>query len=73
MKAPFDIQSIYHDDKFTYITTKATEKFAVYDMKDGKPNLVSYDLRNGTYIIPIVMDNGYVQLGKKKMSFTRKS
>jgi type IV secretion system protein VirB9 len=42
-------------------------------MKDGKPNLVSYDLRNGTYVIPIVMDNGYVQLGKKKMSFTRKS
>jgi type IV secretion system protein VirB9 len=73
MKAPFDIESIYHDDKFTYITTKATEKFAVYDMKDGKPNLVTYDLRNGTYIIPIVMDNGYVQLGKKKMSFTRKS
>jgi len=73
MKGPFDIESIYHDDKFTYITTKATEKFAVYDMKDGKPNLVTYDLRNGTYIIPIVMDNGYVQLGKKKMSFTRKS
>lgn len=73
MKAPFDIESIYHDDKFTYITTKATEKFAVYDMKDGKPNLVSYDLRNGTYVIPLVMDNGYVQLGKKKMNFTRKS
>ena len=73
MKAPFDIESIYHDDKFTYITTKASEKFAVYDMKDGKPNLLTYDLRNGTYVIPIVMDNGYVQLGKKKMSFTRKS
>jgi len=38
--APFDIQSIYHDDKFT----------------DGKPNLVAYDLREGTYIIPKVMD-----------------
>ena len=72
-ESPFDVSAIYHDDKFTYITTKATEKFAVYDMKDGKPNLVTYDLRNGTYIIPIVMDNGYVQLGKKKMSFTRKS
>lgn len=71
-KAPFDIESIYHDDKFTYIKTTAPEKFSVYDMKDGKPNLVSYDLRNGTYIIPIVMDNGYVELGKKKMSFTRK-
>ena len=71
-ESPFDIQSIYHDDKFTYIKTNAPEKFSVYEMKDGKPNLVTYDLREGTYIIPKVMDDGYVQLGKKRMSFTRK-
>ncbi len=71
-EAPFDIQSIYHDDKFTYIKTNAPEKFSVYEMKDGKPNLVTYDLREGTYIIPKVMDNGYVELGKKRMSFARK-
>jgi len=71
-EAPFDITSIYHDDKFTYIKTTAPEKFSVYEMKDGKPNLISYDLREGTYIIPKVMDNGYVELGKKKMEFTRK-
>ena len=71
-QAPFDIQSIYHDDKFTYIKTNAPEKFSVYEMKDGKPNLVTYDLREGTYIIPKVMDDGYVELGKKKMSFARK-
>ena len=69
---PFDIQSIYHDDKFTYIKTSAPEKFSVYEMRDGKPNLINYELRNGTYIIPKVMDNGYVELGKKKMDFTRK-
>jgi type IV secretory pathway VirB9-like protein len=71
-EAPFNIQSIYHDDKFTYIKTNAPEKFSVYEMKDGKPNLVSYDLREGTYIIPKVMDSGYVELGKKKMEFARK-
>jgi type IV secretory pathway VirB9-like protein len=71
-EAPFDIQSIYHDDKFTYIKTTAPEKFSVYEMKDGKPNLVSYDLRQGTYIIPKVMDSGYVELGKKRMDFSRK-
>jgi len=71
-EAPFDIQSIYHDDKFTYIKTTAPEKFSVYEMKDGKPNLVSYDLREGTYIIPKVMDSGYVELGKKRMDFSRK-
>lgn len=69
---PFDIQAIYHDDKFTYIKTDAPEKFAIYDMKDGKPNLINYQLRGDTYIIPQVMDSGYVQLGKKKMEFSRK-
>jgi type IV secretion system protein VirB9 len=71
-EAPFDIQSIYHDDKFTYIKTNAPEKFSVYEMKDGKPDLVNYDLRDGTYIIPKIMDSGYVELGKKRMNFTRK-
>jgi type IV secretion system protein VirB9 len=71
-EAPFDIQSIYHDNKFTYIKTNAPEKFSVYEMKDGKPNLITYDLREGTYIIPKVMDDGYVELGKKRMSFARK-
>ena len=71
-EAPFDIESIYHDDKFTYIKTTAPEKFSVYEMKDGKPNLITYDLRDGMYIIPKVMDSGYVELGKKRMDFTRK-
>ena len=71
-EAPFDIQSIYHDDKFTYIKTNAPEKFSVYEMKDGKPNLITYDLRDGTYIIPKVMDSGYVELGKKRMDFSRR-
>jgi type IV secretory pathway VirB9-like protein len=69
---PFDIQSIYHDDKFTYIKTNAPEKFSIYEMRDGKPDLINYDLRDGTYIIPKVMDSGYVELGKKRMDFTRK-
>jgi type IV secretion system protein VirB9 len=71
-EAPFDIQSIYHDDKFTYIKTTAPEKFSVYEMKDGKPNLISYQLQDGTYVIPKVMDSGYVELGAKRMDFSRK-
>jgi type IV secretion system protein VirB9 len=71
-EAPFNIQSIYHDEKFTYIKTNAPEKFSIYEIRDGQPNLVTYDLREGTYIIPKVMNSGYVELGKKKMEFTRK-
>ena len=69
---PFAIQSIYHDDRFTYIKTSASEKFSVYEMKDGKPDLINYDLRDGTYIIPKIVDKGYIELGKKHMDFTRK-
>jgi type IV secretory pathway VirB9-like protein len=71
-EAPFDVRSIFHDDKFTYIKTTAPEKFSVYEMKDGKPNLVNYELRDGTYIIPKVMDSGYLELGNKRTKFTRK-
>ncbi len=69
---PFDITAIYHDDKFTYIKSNASEKFSLYEMRDGKPNLITYELNNGTYIIPKVMDSGYVELGKKRLEFTRK-
>ena len=69
---PFDIEAIYHDDKFTYIKTGGQEKFSIYEMRDGKPNLVTYQLENGTYVIPKVMDSGYLELGKKRMDFTRK-
>ena len=44
----------------------------MYEMRDGKPNLLNYELRDNTYLIPKVMDNGYVELGKKRMDFTRK-
>lgn len=71
-ESPFDIAAIYHDDKFTYIRTTAPEKFSIYEMKDGKPNLVTYQLQNDTYVIPKIMDSGYFELGKKRMDFTRK-
>jgi hypothetical protein len=71
-KPPFDIQSIYHDDKFTYIKTNAPEKFSVYEMKDGKAGSRQLRPARRTYIIPKVMDSGYVELGKKRLDFTRK-
>jgi type IV secretion system protein VirB9 len=71
-KAPFNVSAIYHDAKFTYIKSDATEKFAVYEMRDGSPSIVNYELRNGTYIVAKVLDAGYFEVGKKKMEFTRK-
>jgi type IV secretion system protein VirB9 len=71
-KSPFNVTAIYHDAKFTYIKSDATEKFAVYEVRDGSPNIVNYELRNGTYIIAKVLDAGYFEVGKKKMEFSRK-
>lgn len=71
-EAPFNIDSIYHDDRFTYIKSDAQEKFTLYEVRDGAPNLINYDLRDGTYVVPKILDKGYVEIGKKRMEFDRK-
>ena len=71
-EAPFNVAAIYHDATFTYIKSGATEKFAVYEVRDGAPNLINYELRDGTYIVAKVLDKGYFEVGKKHMEFTRR-
>ena len=70
-RAPFLVSSIFHDSRFTYIKCAATGKPAIYEIKDGKPNLINFDLENATYIIPGIVDTGYLVIGKKKVTFTR--
>lgn len=69
---PFNIAALYHDDKFTYIKSDAAEKFTVYEMKDDKPNLVEFQLKDGTYVLPKIVDKGYLKIGKKHLTFERK-
>jgi len=71
-KAPFHVTAMYHDARFTYVKSDASEKFAMYEVRDESPNMVNYELRNETYIIQKVLDAGYFEVGKKKMEFTRK-
>jgi type IV secretion system protein VirB9 len=68
---PFLVSAIYHDDAFTYIKCAAPEKPAIYEVKDGKPNLINFDLANGTYIVPKIVDSGYLPIGRKKLAFSR--
>ena len=70
---PFDVSAIFHDDKFTYIKSSAPEKFSVYELKDGKPDLITFQLKDGTYVLPTVVDHGYLELGKHKLDFQRKA
>jgi len=68
---PFLVSALYHDDEFTYIKCAASEKPAVYEIKDGKPNLINFELQNGVYIVPKIVDTGYLAIGKKKLAFSR--
>lgn len=70
-KKPFLITAIYHDDVATYIRSEAQEKPAIYELKDGVPTPVTFDLKDGVYVVPKVLDQGYLVLGKKTMEFLR--
>jgi type IV secretory pathway VirB9-like protein len=72
-REPFLVSTIYHDDTFTYIKCAAREKPALYEVKDGKPNLISFQVENGVYIAPKVIEAGYLAVGKKKLPFARRT
>ena len=72
-REPFLVSVIYHDDLFTYIKCAAREKPALYEIKDGKPNLISFQFENGVYIAPKIIDSGYLAIGKKKLPFARRA
>jgi type IV secretory pathway VirB9-like protein len=69
-RAPFLISAVYHDDQFTYIRCSAREKPTLYEIKDGKPNLIAFQVENGVYIAPKILDSAYLIVGKKKVQFT---
>jgi type IV secretory pathway VirB9-like protein len=66
---PFLVRSIWHDGQFTYIKSDAHELPALYEMKDGQPALVNFQVQNGTYVVPKVLDRGYLALGKDRFAF----
>jgi type IV secretory pathway VirB9-like protein len=69
---PFLVRSIWHDGQFTYIKADATELPALYEVKDGKPSLVNFQVHEGTYVIPKVLDEGYLALGKERFAFAQR-
>jgi len=72
-REPFLVAAIYHDDRFTYLSCAAHEKPSLYEIKDGKPNLIHFQFENGVYIAPKIIDNGYFAIGKKKLTFVRRA
>jgi type IV secretion system protein VirB9 len=72
-REPFLVAAVYHDDQFTYLKCAAREKPSLYEIKDGKPNLIHFQFENGVYIAPKIIDNGYLAIGKKKLTFARRA
>ena len=68
---PFLLRAMFHDDHRTFIQSGARELPALYEVKDGKPNLVNFEVQNGTYVIPKVLDDGYLMIGKARLLFQR--
>jgi type IV secretory pathway VirB9-like protein len=68
---PFLVRAIWHDGQFTFIKADATELPALYEMKDGEPSLVNFQVQGGTYIVPKVLDRGYLSLGKQRLTFAQ--
>ena len=70
-RAPFFVRGIFHDDHVTYIQARAPELPSLYELKDGVPNLVSFEVHDGTYVVPKVLESGYLTIGNKRVMFTR--
>jgi type IV secretion system protein VirB9 len=68
---PFLVRAIWNDGQFTYLRTDATELPALYEVKDGTPSLLNFQVRNGPYVVPKVLDRGYLALGKAQFPFAQ--
>ena len=67
---PFLVSGMWHDGKFTYLRSTAPESPALFEVKDGKPSLVAYDLHeDGLYIARHVLGEGWLKIGKKKVTW----
>jgi type IV secretion system protein VirB9 len=70
-KKPFYVRSMYHDERFTYIQARPEETPTLYEIRDGKPNLINFEYRDGLYEVHKILDRGYLAIGKQKLGFSR--
>ena len=68
-RKPFFVEAIYHDGRFTYIKGTPAETPALYELKDGKPNLVNFAFQDGAFVAPKVLEAGYLAIGRETLRF----
>lgn len=65
---PFYVRSIWNDGQFTYIQSDAPELPALYEMTEEGSSLLNFQVQNGTYVVPKVLDKAYLMLGKARFA-----
>ena len=67
-KRPFLVEAMWHDGRFTYLRSRAQEAPALYELQDGEPSLVAFDLtEDGLYVARRVLDDGWLQIGDERL------
>ena len=67
---PFRVEAMWHDGEFTYLRSRAQESPALYELRDGEPSLVAFDLtEDGLYVARRVLGDGWLQIGDKRASW----
>ena len=65
---PFGVEAMWHDGEFTYLRSRAQESPALYELRDGEPSLVAFDLtEDGLYVARRVLGDGWLQIGDKRL------
>jgi type IV secretion system protein VirB9 len=70
-RPPFFIRAIFHDGTRTFIQAGARELPALYELNESGPNLIPFEFHDGTYVVPKLLDYGYLAIGKARLFFKR--
>lgn len=70
---PFFVRAMYTDGTLTFIQAQPEELPALYELQDGKSNLVPFRFENGMYVVGKVLDQGYLAIGKQRLLFRREN
>ncbi len=66
-RRPFLVEAMWHDGRFTYLRSRAQEAPALYELRDGEPALVAFDLTaDGLYVARRVLGDGWLQTGDER-------
>jgi hypothetical protein len=68
-RKPFLVRGMWTDGTMTFARLDTKELPALYELKDGAASLVNFQVKDGVYVIPKVLSEGYFVIGKERLPF----